>query len=96
MAEAPTSARLAFVLALNYMAKSISDNTKRRGRPKTTGTGTLIGIRLHKPQLARLDHWIKAQPKPRPTRPEAIRILLDKACAPEPAEPHVRKPLSSP
>lgn len=55
---------------------SISDNKKRRGRPVTTGTGTMIGVRLQPEQLGALDNWIEAQPEPRPTRPEAIRIIL--------------------
>ena len=28
-------------------------------------------------QLARLERWISAEPKPRPTRPEAIRRLME-------------------
>jgi hypothetical protein len=28
-----------------------------------------------------IDQWIAAQPKPKPTRPEAIRRLLEKALA---------------
>jgi len=55
---------------------SINDNKKRRGRPVTTGTGTMIGVRLQPDQLGALDKWIAAQPEPRPTRPEAIRSIL--------------------
>jgi hypothetical protein len=58
------------------MAKSIRVNTKsRRGRPRTTGKGTLVGIRLQTSELAPLDKWIENQ-EPRPTRPEAIRRVL--------------------
>lgn len=57
------------------MSKSISDNTKKRGRPKTTGMGTLIGVRLLPGLLAPLDRWIAAQPQPM-SRPEAIRYAL--------------------
>lgn len=32
--------------------------------------------------LDALDAWIAARPEPRPTRPEAIRRLLEKALAP--------------
>ena len=39
------------------MAKAIMAVTKKRGRPKTTGKGTLVGIRLHAPELALLDAW---------------------------------------
>jgi hypothetical protein len=55
---------------------SISDNKKSRGRPPTTGTGTLIGVRLQPDQLAALDAWIAARPDPKPSRPEAIRVIL--------------------
>jgi hypothetical protein len=62
------------------MGKSIRDNTKSRGRPKTTGTGLLIGVRLQTEQLGHVDAWRGAQSE-RPGRPEAIRQLLDVALA---------------
>jgi hypothetical protein len=37
----------------------------------------LIGVRMPPDQLARLDVWIIAQPGVKPTRPEAIRRLVD-------------------
>jgi hypothetical protein len=48
--------------------------------PKTrpTRTGTLIGVRLQAVFLARIDKWRKTQSDV-PTRPEAIRRLLEKA-----------------
>jgi hypothetical protein len=58
------------------MAKSIRVNPKKRGRPKTTGRGQLIGIRVHKPLLAALDVWIADQ-ESAPSRPEAIRRLVE-------------------
>ncbi|PTD20432.1 hypothetical protein CV103_11380 [Sphingomonas fennica] len=58
------------------MSNAIGVNTKKRGRPVTTGKGQLVGVRLQPDQLAALDTWIEAQPEPRPTRPEAIRQLL--------------------
>jgi len=58
------------------MAKSISDNPKKRGRPKTTGKGQLIGVRLLPEPLAALDAWIAKQREP-VTRPEAIRRLIE-------------------
>ena len=57
------------------MAKSKRVNPKKRGRPKTTGRGTLIGVRLHRADLSNLDRWISNQAEKR-TRPEAIRVLL--------------------
>jgi hypothetical protein len=61
------------------MDKSIGDNTKKkRGRKVTTGIGTLIGVRLLPLNLSALDAWISCQPEPRPTRPEAIRKLVEK------------------
>jgi hypothetical protein len=58
------------------MTKSISVITKSRGRPKTTGMGTLVGVRVLPNLLSALDSWIAAQPEPKPTRPEAIRYAL--------------------
>lgn len=49
---------------------------KSMGRP-AIGAGTPVMTRLRPEQLARLDSWIANQPDPKPTRPEAIRRLLD-------------------
>jgi len=59
---------------------SISDNKKSRGRPVTTGTGQMIGVRLQPDQIAALDRWIATQ-NPEPSRPEAIRIILKEKLA---------------
>ena len=57
---------------------SILVNTKKRGRP-ATGRGDLVGVRIQPEQLAALDAWCAAQPDPKPSRPEAIRKILDRA-----------------
>jgi hypothetical protein len=62
------------------MAKSIRVITKQRGRPKTTGKGQLIGVRILPPLLKILDAWIREQ-DPRPSRPEAIRQIVEGALA---------------
>ncbi len=60
------------------MAKSISVNPKkRRGRPVTTGKGTLIGVRILDDPLAAIDAWIAKQKEPDLKRPEAIRRLVE-------------------
>src|SRR5450759_3244325 len=60
------------------MAKSIRDIAKRpAGRPKTTGPGTGILVKMHDPHLDALDAWIAKQ-KPKPSRPEAIRRLVER------------------
>jgi hypothetical protein len=53
--------------------------TKKRRGPKPTGQGVMLGVRVHRPALASLDTWIAAQPDPKPSRPEAIRRLVEKA-----------------
>lgn len=58
------------------MSTSISDNTKRRGRPRTTGTGTLVGVRLQPDTLAKIDEW-RARRTPVPSRPEVIREMVE-------------------
>lgn len=60
------------------MARSIRDNTKGRGRPRTTGAGTLIGVRWHAADLKAIDDWRRKQDDV-PSRPEAIRRLVQKA-----------------
>lgn len=56
------------------MARSTHDNTKRR-RPEQAGT--LIGVRLQPDALAQLDAWTAQQPAPQPSRPEAVRRLME-------------------
>ena len=59
--------------------------TKKRRGPAPTGVGTLVGVRLHPPQLAALDAWIARQPAEL-SRPEAVRQLLAEALPdPDPA-----------
>src|SRR6516164_10966514 len=62
------------------MAKSIRDIPKKRGRgrPRTTGRGEAIMLRLHPPLLTNLDGWIESQ-RDKPSRPEAIRRLLEQS-----------------
>jgi hypothetical protein len=50
--------------------------TKKRRGPAPTGKGTLIGVRLQPSHLRALDAWIAAQ-NPPPTRPEAIRGMME-------------------
>jgi hypothetical protein len=47
----------------------------------------MIGVRVQPPQLTALDEWIAAQPEPKPSRPEAIRRLLDARLAGEKRKP---------
>lgn len=49
--------------------------TRKRG-PKPTGKGQLLGVRLQPDQLAALDAWIAQQQDPQPSRPEAVRRLV--------------------
>ena len=60
------------------MARSIPDIKKlpkRPGRPRTTGTGRLVGTRWHEPDLAAIDAW-RVQQDDKPDRTEAIRRLV--------------------
>jgi hypothetical protein len=70
------------------MSSSISDSRKERGRGRpSTGIGSAIGLRLYPNLQKRLDEWIRAQ-DPKPSRPEAIRRLLDMALtAQTPSQP---------
>jgi hypothetical protein len=55
------------------------------GRP-STGIGPNVGLRLYPEQDAAIEAWINRQPDPKPTRPEAIRRLVDKGLAAEAEE----------
>jgi hypothetical protein len=46
---------------------------------ETTGQGDGVTVRLNSEWVSKLDAWIEAQPEPKPSRPEAIRRLLDVA-----------------
>jgi hypothetical protein len=58
-----------------FMAKTGVARKKKRG-PAPTGKGTQIQVRLQPDQLAGLDAWIEKQ-EIKPTRPEAIRSMID-------------------
>jgi hypothetical protein len=65
------------------MAKSITVNKKRRGRPTLYAGGggqgaPLIGVRVPPLTLAAIDGWIARQ-KVDLSRPEAIRRLVEMA-----------------
>jgi hypothetical protein len=59
---------------------------KNRGRPKTTGRGKGIMVRLLEPQMLALNDWIREQPDT-PSCPEAIRRLVGLGLAKAPAKP---------
>jgi hypothetical protein len=56
------------------MVLSISKTKNVGGRPRTDATPVMV--RLPPAAIAALDAWIAAQPEPRPTRPDAIRLAL--------------------
>ena len=57
------------------MSPLISAKRKnKRGRP-ATGTDPMIGLRLSKKEIARLDRWAKANGY---TRLQAIRVLIER------------------
>jgi hypothetical protein len=63
------------------MAKStsvISQKKKKKPGPARTGKGTPVLVRLHEPMLSALDDWRQSDAS-RPSRPEAIRRLVEKA-----------------
>jgi hypothetical protein len=60
------------------MAKSISKTRKRRGRGRPFIGAIPIQVRMPPPELAALDSWINKQDGT-PTRPEAIRRLVEMA-----------------
>jgi hypothetical protein len=49
---------------------------KKRG-PPATGKGEPVVVRMHKPMLTDLDAWIAKQKQPFPSRPEAVRRLVE-------------------
>jgi hypothetical protein len=78
------------------MAKSITVNANKRGRPVTTGTGTIVGVRMLDRPLAELDAWIAGQREPELSRPEAIRRLVELGLKVKPAAKAMAKPVFKP
>ena len=60
------------------MASQETVQTRKRRGPKPTGKGVNVGVRLQPDQLAKVDQWRERQDDT-PTRPEAIRRLVEKA-----------------
>jgi hypothetical protein len=58
------------------MDKTTVISKKKRG-PAPTGKGEPIVVRMQPPSLAVLDAWIGKQKPPYPSRPEAIRCLVE-------------------
>jgi hypothetical protein len=77
------------LLAMPSMIDSKKKNAKpKRGRPlgsRTTFIGKAIGLRLYPDLEAKIDEWIERQAPARPSKPEAIRRLLEQAFAAAPA-----------
>jgi hypothetical protein len=59
------------------LKQSMNGRQAQRGRPVTTGTGTIVGVRMLDGPLAALDIWMAAQKEPDLTRPEAIGRLVE-------------------
>jgi hypothetical protein len=58
------------------MAKSISDyHEKKRGRPKTTGTTPMSGVRFPTEMEAEITKWAGRQ-SDKPAKAEAVRRLV--------------------
>jgi len=51
---------------------------KKRGRPAGRVRPPTTALRLENQLLERVDAWVATRPEPRPTRPEAIRRLVEK------------------
>jgi hypothetical protein len=49
---------------------------KKRG-PPASGKGEPVVVRMQPPMLADLDEWIARQKQPFPSRPEAVRRLVN-------------------
>ena len=56
---------------------SLFEHKKKIGRPKVDSE--LLRSRMERALINRMDAWIAAQPDPKPSRPEAIRRLVDQA-----------------
>ena len=60
----------------------MSEAKRKVGRPRVDATQ--LSVRMPPAELARLDDWIDSQPDPKPSRPEALRLLAGKAIGKKP------------
>jgi hypothetical protein len=58
---------------------------KKPGPSQATGPGEPVLVRLHEPLLGAIDDWCESQLS-RPTRPEAIRRLVERGLEAEAAD----------
>jgi hypothetical protein len=63
-----------FVVPDRMSKSKTKHNTKKAGRPKSTGAGAPMVVRMHDPQIKQIDRWIGDSAI---SRPEAIRQLVD-------------------
>ena len=66
-----------FYGAIKSSCQYLGAKKSKQGRPPVDSEA--VNVRLERPALNAIDAWIAAQPEPRPTRPEAIRRLVEKA-----------------
>jgi hypothetical protein len=59
------------------MAKASYVNIAKPARRRSAATGTLVGVRLQDDEIKAIDSWARKQQKPPPSRPEAIRRLVE-------------------
>ena len=57
------------------MADLSTSKSPKMGRPRVDATP--ITVRVPASQLSMLDDWISTLPDPKPSRPEAIRRIVD-------------------
>ena len=65
---------------MSMSIRASKKKTKKVGRPRTTGPGEQVVVRLHQPMLGSLDEWRMAQ-EGEPTRAEALRRLAAQSLA---------------
>jgi metal-responsive CopG/Arc/MetJ family transcriptional regulator len=69
---------------MSLSIRATKNKSKKVGRPRTTGSGEQVVVRMHEPMLGAIDEWIERQSPARPSRPEAIRRLVEQALAAAP------------
>jgi hypothetical protein len=60
---------------VNTSIRAIKNKPKKVGRPRTTGPGEQVIVRMHEPMLGTIDKWAGEQDD-KPGRPEAIRRMV--------------------
>jgi hypothetical protein len=89
---APWQPDLIVIPRFTMSRQSLIPQSRKKPGPPATGKGLQVGTRWHEPLLGMIDAWAARQDD-KPPRSEAIRRLVERGLAAEPAPAKPRRPM---